>query len=534
MNIFSTRRISKGFAVRTRRPLLLTLITASAVTWSACQSLEVTDPNTPSVGTVFGSSQNLEAALTGAWRAFWGVAQGARTNGTYPVVQLSVLGNELTSADATVLAVSQEPRVAIDNRDQGGWTNRKPWYDLYEAIASAREAHQAIERGLKVGTIDATTPNGADTPRARVFAKFLIGVSNIYLALLYDQAYVNDEKTVPETFKYELRPNAEVMASGIRILREAIAEAKAAPNFSIPTTFINGQTITRDEFVRVMLSYIIRAEVYAPRTPAERAAVPWATVLVQLDTSITKNFGQQADLTIAASVSTYWQYSYLMTNGRTNNRLIGPADTSGEYQRWLARPLADRTQITIVTPDRRIHGAAGPTVAGTYFAFLPTQTMSTTNGTYPLSRYRSVRFLLPPANNWHAVGLINTMTLDEMKFVRAEALYRVGRLAEAAALINPTRVASGLKAVTVDGPPAGRDCVPRKDDGTCGSLFDAIQYEKRIELFPTEAIIAYVDARGWGKLLPGTPIHFPVHGRELETLGFPYYTFGGGGVGSAP
>jgi hypothetical protein len=126
------------------------------------------------------------------------------------------------------------------------------------------------------------------------------------------------------------------------------------------------------------------------------------------------------------------------------------------------------------------------------------------------------------------------MSVDEMKFIKAEALYRLGRLTEVLPLINPTRVAAGLKPVTVDGPPPGRDCVPRKDDGSCGNLFDAIQYEKRIELFPTEALPSFADARGWGKLITGTPIHFPVHGRELETLGLPIYTFGGGGPGSAP
>lgn len=160
--------------------------------------------------------------------------------------------------------------------------------------------------------------------------------------------------------------------------------------------------------------------------------------------------------------------------------------------------------------------------------------MTTVRGTYMLSRYRNIRYLVPPLNNYHQTGLITTMSLDEMKFLKAEALWRLNRRTEAAALINPSRLASNLPAVDENGPPAGRACVPKREDGTCGDLFDAIQYEKRIELFPTEALISFADARGWGKLLPGTPIHFPVHGRELETMGFPYYTFGGGGVGSAP
>ncbi len=512
-------------------------LAAGAALLASCQSLEVVNPNTPDIEVVYGSGQNLEAALIGSWRAFWGVAQGSRTNGTYPVKQLSILGNEMTSADLgdALNAVTAEPRFPIDNRDQGGWTNRKPWYDLYESIASSREAHQAIAvRGLKVGVVNATTPDGADTQRARVFAKFMIGVNTIYLGMLFDQAFLNDEKTDPAVYDYTLKPYQEVTANGVRLLREAIVEARAGATFTLPSTWINGQTITRDDLVRIMYSYIVRAQVYGARSPVERAAVNWTQVLAQLDSGITRNFSQQAELTIAATSSSYYQYSYLQTNGRTNTRLVGPADTSGEYQRWLARPLGSRAQITVVTPDRRIHAASGPTVAGTRFAYLPTQSMSTVNGTYMHSRYRSVRYLVAPSNNYHTTGLIHTMSVDEMKWIRAEALLRLNRQAEAVALINPTRIAAGLPAVTVAGPPAGQACVPKREDGSCGDLFDALQYEKRIDLFPTEAIIAFADARGWGKLLPGTPIHFPVHGRELELLKLPYYTFGGGGLGSAP
>jgi len=525
-------------ARRTRFARSLLGLVGGATLAASCHSLEVTNPNTPNVAAVFGSGQNLEAALLGSWRAFWGVAQGARGSANYPVKQLSILGNEMTSADVTdaLVAVTAEPRFAIDNRNQGGWTNRKPWYDLYESMASAREAYQAMaDQGLKVGLVTAAIPEGTDTQRSRVFAKFMIGVNTIYLGMLFDQAYLTDEKTDPATVVYELKPYQQVTDNGIRILREAIAEARAARDFTLPANLINAQTFTRDEFIRVMQSYIIRARVYNARTPAERAAVNWGQVLAQLDSGIvTRNFAQQADLTIAATASSYYQNSYLQTNARTNTRLVGPADTSGEYQRWVARPLGERAQITVVTPDRRIHAATGPTVAGTRFAFLPTQSMGTANGTYMHSRYRSVRFLVPPLNNYHSTGLITTMSIDEMKYLRAEALIRLNRQAEAVALINPTRVAAGLAPVTVTGPPNDRACVPKRDNGTCGDLFDALQYEKRIDLFPTEALITFADARGWGKLISGTPLHFPVHGRELELLGFPYYTIGGGGVGSAP
>ena len=167
---------------------------------------------------------------------------------------------------------------------------------------------------------------------------------------------------------------------------------------------------------------------------------------------------------------------------RISNRLLGPADTSGLYQAWLASPIANRTAFIITTPDRRIHGATDA-VAGTRFIRQTTTMSSATNGPYLTSWYRSTRYLNAAPDSGNRAFILE-ISLDEMKFIRAEALFRLGRLTEAAAIINPTRVAAGLRPVDASGPPAGRYCVPRKADGSCGTLFDAIEYEKRIEMYP--------------------------------------------------
>jgi hypothetical protein len=88
--------------------------------------------------------------------------------------------------------------------------------------------------------------------------------------------------------------------------------------------------------------------------------------------------------------------------------------------------------------------------------------------------------------------------------------------------------------VTVDGPPDVAGCVPRKLNGDCGSLWDALRYEKGIEGLGVSGVIAYFDARGWQTLPQGTLLHMPMPGAELATLQLPNYTFGGAGVGSAP
>jgi hypothetical protein len=132
------------------------------------------------------------------------------------------------------------------------------------------------------------------------------------------------------------------------------------------------------------------------------------------------------------------------------------------------------------------------------------------------------------------------VTVTEMDLIRAEALVRLGRAAEAVPLINKTRVANGqLPPVTIDGPPDEPGCVPRKympglTQGQCGSLWDALRYEKRIEMAGVDPTVAYFDARGWQTLVENTFVHFPVPGREREIQERPIYTYGGGQGFSAP
>ena len=536
----NTKNPGRSAAAR-RAPWFAAAAVAGPLLFAGCQSLDVTNQNSPLILGVFSDAANLEAALIGGWRDYWGVTQGARSTTTSvagsPGIQLSVWGNELTTADAFPFEITQEPRPAIDNLNAGGWHNRKPWYESYGVLATGRDAITSIAaNNLRLGTVSAEFPEGQDTQRAIVFSKFLIGLGNLQIGLMFDQGFPADENDSPDTYDFStLRPYTEMLEKGRASLRAAIADAKAAPAFTLPTTWINGNALTRDDFVRVMYSYLVRSYVYEARDPAGRAATDWQRVLTLMDSGITKDFTAQAQLDIADTRSTYQQFAYLQTNARTNNRLIGPADTTGVYQTWLATPREQRNAIIIGTPDKRISNTttdAQP--AGTRIKRLASQTMTTTRGTYMHSNYHSVRYRNPPALNFHSTGVIPIMTLDEMKHIRAEALYRLNRRSEVLPLLNVTRVAAGLAPVTVDGPPNTSSCVPRKDNGACGDLWDALMYEKRMDLFPLEPAISYYDQRGWGKLLSGTPIHFPVHGRELETLGLPIYTFGGGGPGSAP
>jgi len=314
----------------------------------------------------------------------------------------------------------------------------------------------------------------------------------------------------------------------------------------IPALWTNSVELSQEDFARIAHSFIARSLVYTPRSPEDRAAIDWNEVLYHLDRGIEQDLWAQYEENIW--IASYKLFSQFLNDTRANNRLVGPADTSGAYQDWLATPVQDRDKFLIETPDRRITGETA-TSNGAYFGYRSTNVSNVaTRGTYLNSHYLSTRH--GGQAGVRNTGILVTMPVTEMEFIRAEAYYRLNRKAEAAEIINRTRTADvmigntaypGLPAVTADGVPVSADCVPRKPyrlpDGTvpCGDLWDALMYEKRIETHAIEALIPYADQRGWGRLVEGTPIHFAITWRELEIIGYPEYSFGGvGQEGGAP
>ena len=130
------------------------------------------------------------------------------------------------------------------------------------------------------------------------------------------------------------------------------------------------------------------------------------------------------------------------------------------------------------------------------------------------------------------------MTGKELDLLAAEANFRLGNRDAAMAIVNKYRTTNGeLPAFTsADGvAPGGDRCVPQNPDGSCGNLWEALKYEKRIELFHYGMGTEYFDDRGWGDLVTNTWEQLPIPGSELEILLQEVYTFGGpGGSSAAP
>jgi hypothetical protein len=117
------------------------------------------------------------------------------------------------------------------------------------------------------------------------------------------------------------------------------------------------------------------------------------------------------------------------------------------------------------------------------------------------------------------VGPMVIFEVSELDLLKAEGYFRQGQTGQAADIVNLTRVTNGQ--------------LPEATAGDA-DLFEKIKYEKRFETYASGCGVAFFDRRGWGELVSGTPLHFPVPGKELEVLQENIYSWGGGGEGSAP
>ena len=515
------------------------LIPILALAVAGCQDLAITNPNLPDKNRANLQPTATEAFVAGAFRTWWPVAG----HDDYPSWAFSTMAREITSgfADFGQLELSAEPRSGWNNSPLNARNNvnETPWFELYRTMSTVNDALRAIDSGLVIVDDERTL-------RAQAAGKFIQGISTGYLGLYFDQAVIVDESQELDpdnVVELPFSPYPEVIEAAIAQLDSAISLAESG-DFELPESAWLFQELTNDQLVQLANSYVARLMVYQARTPAQRAAVDWAEVERRIDAGITKA-GAEFDFAPVAQQDVFFDdWKRLVARLRTTGRpsdfgrpsywLLGPADTTDRFKNWVATEVADRLAFQIVTPDRRIQGSAtNPAVAGKYVGYNQNDIFTASRGTYRFSHYYFLRY--GTGTSWQT-GPQPEMLRSEMDLLKAEALIRQNRAAEAVPLINKTRVAIGeLPPVTIDGPPDNDACVPKKLNGTCGSLWDALRYEKKMEGLGVTGVIAFFDARGWGELPEFTPVHFPVPGRELENFGMQNYTFGGpGGVDAAP
>ncbi len=489
--------------------LVLSIITGCST------DLSVENHNAPDGDRLLSDPSSLEMHLSDAFFQYW------KINNSHHIVDIfSTIADELTSSWCVANTISAEPRQPLDNTTSYYYSNfENIWERPYQALSIVNDVLIQIERGIRF-----TDDEGNDhTMRNKAFCRFIQGICLGWLGLVYDRAFLVDEETDLEA-ELELLPYSQIIAAALERLNECIHLCNSN-TFEIPESWWPGNRFFEEDLKRLAHAYIARILASQARTPEERAAADWATINSHAEAGITANFGVYCD------GEKWWSPLHDIASRETWNRsdyrLIGPADTSGNYTAWLATPVQDRNYITIHTDDRRVTGG-GPTQDGLYFRYYGECSFRPDRGTYHFSYYHSYRFLDYYQSG--GVGFSPLISEVEMDLLRAEAELRLGSTQAAADLINRTRVNVG------ELPPADDSHVGHPDDPRTihGSLWAMLKYEKGIETLQMQLGVAWFDRRGWGTLVPGTPLHFPIPARELEIMGMANYTFGGGGEGSAP
>jgi hypothetical protein len=504
---------------------------AAILSLASCMNLTVPNDNNPDRLRATSTPGDVENLIASTFQRWW-----PRVYGTTPTIMWSQLAYEFSSPFVCLGSQDNaiEPRPAWNNTTV--YSNRgvslNTWNDMYGTISLANDGLQALDRGLQIGT------NGANNARARAFAKYMQGIATGYLALMFDKAVVIDETTDVDTISVpNYVPYTDVMAAAITMLKASIAISDTA-TFTLPNVgWVPGLTLTNKDLSRLAHTYIARFTAYLARSTTERAAVNWNEVITQVDQGITADFapigtpGVFEDLykQRAARLRTVIPSDFMRGNGW----LIGPSDSTDAFKNWVALPVSQRTAFQVRTKDRRIQGPTGVGSKGKYFGYDANISFySAARGLYNASYYAFYHY---GTGTSYQNGPLVALTRTELDLLKAEALIRLNRAAEAIPLINKSRVANGeLPPVDINGPPDQAGCVPRKPTGGCGSLWDALKYEKRIEEAGVDGQVAMWDARGWGTLATNTFLNLPIPGRELEIERLPNYTNGGGGTFSAP
>jgi hypothetical protein len=483
------------------------------------------------------------------------------------------------------------PRIQVQN-ERGNATadgNYADYRNLAKVSRSMANGVQAIDAMVAGG---GTMGSVGRNLRARAFAFFVMGVAHGNLALMYDSVAVLEASDAPD-FNPPLVGYAAAMARALENLDSALAIANGIAtaevgNFALPSAWINGNALTRDDFVRVVRSFKARYRAGVARTPAERAAVDWAAVIADATN------GLAGDLNITLTNSGGWSHAYIAQMYTYSGwhlmppNYIGFADMAGgEYDTWVnTAALASRNSsganfMFINTVDQRFPQGATrtaqttasgcsasntnancrPSLAGgltgqiynrPYFRNRLAGGDDTKGEAWAQSQYDHYRFRYLTLGNTNRDGPWPVMTKAEVDLLAAEGHIRAGNYGAAVPLIDRTRVAQGglpsVVGMTGGAPTAGAydpwagsdvpgatACVPRVPKNgaagrECGNIFEALKWEKRLETAFTGYGQWYIDNRGWGDLAENTALSWPVPYQELDAR-YPgntnFYSLGG-------
>jgi hypothetical protein len=590
-----------------------------AIGLGACE-LKVINPNNPSQVQVKTTPTDLDNFLGSLYRR-WHSGLYGTTGNVWGMANIASFENYSTLANNCQNQRYTIPDAPANNNQVGNSCNGEQNFVYFRLAETARGASDVLRRmddGLTFGS-------PAQDARNRAFAEFIRGISLGYVAMVYDSAAIitpGDPITPQGTAEPgELAKYKDVFAEAMLALGNAITAATAAQtatggaNFPLPPGWMftsQPATVTATEFIKIVRSYRARIRAGVVRYPNAAACaaggsqnvcadeltadnVDWAAVRDDAQNGLTQDLRITTSTVTGPNMSwTNQWYSYTTWHQMTPF-IVGQADSSGAYAAWIATPIAGRGPgvFIMATPDQRwpqgttrATQRADFTLAGTTGNaadpgcsnanqvckrfFRNRDVSDPVSSGWGVSQYDHTRFY-----SWKTSGSGGTgqngpfpfFLKAELDMLQAEALFRLGDLAGAMALVNITRTACGFGAVpagctarpagngltgepggglpalvaadNTTPVPGGNACVPKRPvnainagGGTviCGTLFDALKWEKRMEEAYSHFAPWFFDERRWGDLAINTAVDWAPPYEDLQTrfrIGLQIYSTGG-------
>jgi len=538
---------------------------ACAALLAACTTgnvLSVKDLNNPDVARAYSTPAGVEGLIGSLYQQFnngWNTTNDEAAADAMSSQTFSTVANFCMNTRDAV------PAAPIIN-DRGNSCDTGNLADFSNFQKLARNASNLVLALDGIVTAGGTTGSPAQDARDRGFALFVDGISLGMTAMTYDSGAVVTPQVgaavIPPLSGYQT-----LMTAALAQIDSAIAVgggAAAAAAYPLPVSWVNStgvnanSVLTQAQFVQFARSWKARLRANVARTPAERAAVDWTSVIADATAGITAD--------IIVQMTSAWKCSYDCSTMYSSNGwhemsplIIGMADTSGAYNTFISTPFATRdgSQMLIQTPDQRFPQGATRQLQNADTPYAP-PTTSFKAGRYLDNRNSSDDFSgagygssMYDHKRWLAifkavgVGPKTDFSFTENEMLIAEGQIYKGNLAAAQTLIDASRAAHGLASIgaiattstLIQGGAAG--CVPRvpnsTDSGTqCGTIVEAMKWEKRMETAYTTFAPWWLDGRGWGDLIQGMPLEWPVPNEEMDSRQEPFYNLGGiGGTMSA-
>lgn len=482
---------------------LILFVSLGLVALWGCEDLNVENLNEPDTASVLASPEDIRTVLEGSYLTYWQTQR-----------QTNIHISSLVAADQFTCSwgnfymryISAEPRTPWDNtvsapNDQ---VSENFWNGSYAALSQVNDALKLINTGTQIGT------NGKDNDAMLSLGYFMQGLILGNIGLAYDQGYVVKEFTDLSTL--EFLPYQTVVDSAIVSLEKAKTIAGGASSFELSENTINGVTVDNQLIVSLANSYIARFLALTPRTAAQDAAVNWQTVLDCAKAGITADFGPTGNGSPYANATWYDEnFIYLVQPGwaRIDNRIINLLDPLYPKKYW-----SDGVAVVVHTGLTAGEAQSSDARLESDYEFLSSVDFRADRGYYHFSNYRYKRF---DDDMYLGYGMLHEFRSYENELYKAEAYAMLGQNAEALKILNnaslPRKVRGGLSDLSAS--------------STKDQILKAIFYERDIELTSQGFMIGFYDMRRRDMLQPGQFLHYPVPGKELESLGLPIYTYGG-------